>query len=62
MPSEEHEKKTLNLRKGDWSFLTDTYQPKGVSTSELVRTLVSKHVDKLRAASPSVSIPGKVDL
>lgn len=50
MPSEKLEKKTMQFRKGDWDFLTDTYQPRGLTTSRLIRDLISDHVDKLRAA------------
>lgn len=49
MPTEELEKKTLNFRAGDWDFLTDTYQPKGLATSEVVRKLVSAHVERLQS-------------
>lgn len=50
MLSEKLEKKTMQFREGDWEFLTDTYQPKGVTTSKLIRSLVADHVDKLRSA------------
>jgi hypothetical protein len=49
MRSDELEKKTLNLRRGDWEFLTETYQPKGVNTSTLVRKVISNLVDRIRA-------------
>lgn len=48
MPKGDFEKKTLNLRPGDWNYLESVYKPNGVSTSLVVRTLVSKQVDKLR--------------
>lgn len=56
--AERLEKKTMLLREGDWDFLTDYYQPKGVTTSLLIRELVSSHVDKLRAAqAPAPNLP-----
>lgn len=59
MPSEKLEKKTMQFRKGDWDMLTDTYQPRGLTTSKLIRELVAEHVDKLRAAeaaAPSLNL------
>lgn len=53
MQSEKLEKKTMQFREGDWEFLTDTYQPRGLTTSKLIRELVAEHVDKLRASQRS---------
>lgn len=47
--TENKSKHTLFLREGDWDFLTDVYGPRMISTSSVVRTLVSTFVDKLRA-------------
>jgi len=43
------QKHTLHLRLGDWSYLESVYKLNGIATSVIVRTLVSKHVDELRA-------------
>ncbi|HLP67277.1 MAG TPA: hypothetical protein VK181_07140 [Rhizobium sp.] len=51
------EKKTMQFREGDWDFLTDYYQPKGVTTSRLIRELISKHVDTLRALEAATPLP-----
>lgn len=48
--AERHEKKTMLFREGDWDFLTDYYQPRGLTTSRLIRELIAGHVDQLRAA------------
>lgn len=42
-------KHTLNLREGDWDYLESICKPQGISTSEVVRVLVSNYVDKKRA-------------
>jgi len=43
------QKHTLNLRQGDWAYLESVYKPNGVDTSIVIRTIVSKQVDKLKA-------------
>ena len=55
MPIEELEKKTLNIRKGDWDFLTDIYQPRGLSTSEVVRKIISLHVEHIRSKQTPIT-------
>lgn len=57
MPTERLKKHTLQLREGDWDELTDYFQPRGVSTSIVIRRLVSNYVNKLRAAAESVPTP-----
>ena len=42
-------KVTLNLREGDFDFLQSVYHAAGVGASTVVRALVQKHVDELRA-------------
>lgn len=43
------EKKTLNLRRGDWDYIESIAHPQGLPTSEVVRLIVSNYVDKKRA-------------
>lgn len=48
------EKKTLNLRSGDWDYIESIAKPQGLPTSEVIRLLVSNYVDgKKRAETPS---------
>lgn len=42
------QKHTLNLRAGDWAYLTSILQPQDVETSVFVRRLVSQTVDTYR--------------
>ena len=42
------QKKTLNLRDGDWLFLEERCRAKGLQVSLLIRYLVSRHVDSLK--------------
>ena len=51
MPSEELQKHTLHLRRGDFDYIGDVYAEKGVPASVVIRTIVSKFVDNIRAAS-----------
>lgn len=43
------QKHTLNLRRGDWDYLESVFDPQNVSTSLVVRQIISKTVDHLRA-------------
>ncbi len=62
MPPEKLVKQTLNLREGDWDYLTEVFRPKGTTTSEVVRQLVSNLVDKLRAAeTPDTAKPEPIE-
>lgn len=47
------QKHTLNLREGDFDYLESTYRDSGTPTSHVIRVLVSKHVDTLRARESS---------
>lgn len=42
------EKKTLNLRRGDWDFIESICRPRGIPTSVGVRTILSNYVDAHR--------------
>jgi len=41
-------KKTLNFRDGDWDYLEEKYQAKGLSVSVVIRAIISRHVDALK--------------
>lgn len=41
-------KHTLNLRDGDWDYLTSMFKPNGIATAVAVRTIISNFVDKKR--------------
>lgn len=43
-------KHTLNLREGDWDYLTSVLRPQDVDTSVFIRRLVSQTVDTYRHA------------
>jgi hypothetical protein len=41
------EKKTLNLREGDWDRISEVYKDQqGIATSVVVRTLISRFVEQ----------------
>jgi hypothetical protein len=52
--SDHLQKHTLNLRRGDWEFITSLAKPQGVDTSLVVRKLVSKFVDEQRSLEAPV--------
>ena len=56
------QKHTLHLRLGDWAFLESVYKLNGLATSVIVRTLVSKHVDELRAKEKAPELEMDVTL
>ena len=45
----ELEKKTINLRRGDWLYLTHYLKPKGIQPSTYIRSLLSARVDAAKA-------------
>ena len=47
MPTEELEKVTLNLRKGDWEALQEWCETRPTKPSIIVRKIVSRYVDSL---------------
>lgn len=49
MADSDLQKKTLNLRAGDWDFISGIAKSNGLDTSYIVRRLVSKFVDESRA-------------
>lgn len=56
------QKVTLNLREGDWEYMTSILAPSGVHTSTFVRLLVSRRVDELRGLEAANSAPAKMDI
>jgi len=46
----------MNFREGDWDYLTQVFQPKGVPTSNIVRKLVSDFVDRIRARETPIPL------
>lgn len=49
-------KHTLNLREGDYEYLSDTYGPNNIHASFVIRRIVSVHVDKLREREEKVEV------
>ena len=56
------QKHTLHLRLGDWAYLESVYKLNGLATSVIVRTLVSRHVDELRAKEEAPVLHMEVEL
>lgn len=54
-------KHTLNLRDGDFDFLTSICEPKGVQTSVLIRTIVSNYVDNIKTQIGEENTTPEVD-
>lgn len=55
-------KHVLNLREGDWDYITSMYANRGIPTSVVIRTLVSKFVDERRATEPETDVQVEVKL
>lgn len=49
-PSDQLQKHTLNLRAGDFDFLSAFYEPRGIKGSQALRYIISREVDRLRAS------------
>ncbi len=57
------QKKTLNLRNGDWDYLEMMYQGQGIGPSIVIRTLIAKFVDQAKAQTQqNENLDVKVDL
>ena len=52
------QKHTLNLRTGDYDYLSRFYHSRGVTAADVIRSIISQHVDALQKMEP----PTKVDL
>lgn len=54
------QKHTLNFRSGDFAYLESVYKVHGLSTSVVIRTLVSAHVDEMKAKEevPKLNMEG----
>lgn len=62
MPRDSLQKHTLNLREGDWDYITARFASKGHHTSTIVRTVVSRFVDAMKDQEEKGNIQVKVDL
>jgi len=51
MAKTKNKKHTLYLRDGDFDFIRDIYEPKGVPASHVIKAIVSKFVDNIRATA-----------
>lgn len=49
MPNPNFQKHTLHLRRGDFDYIDSVFRGKNVSASHVIRSLVSKFVDSIRA-------------
>lgn len=56
------QKHTLNLRAGDWDYITARFGPKGHHTSNIVRAIVSKFVDAIKDQDEKSDIKMEIDL
>lgn len=56
------QKHTLNLRAGDWDYITARFAPKGHHTSNVVRAVVSKFVDAMQDQDEKADIKMEIDL
>jgi hypothetical protein len=48
MTREHLQKHTLNLRPGDYDYLTDVFGPHSIPVSVVIRKIISKYVDQLK--------------
>lgn len=62
MPKVDLQKHTLNLRSGDWDYITARFHPKGKDTSTVIRSIVSKFVDAIRSYDDEATIEVDLDL
>lgn len=51
------QKVTLNLRTGDWDYLADIFASQGYPTSVVVRNIIAKYVDAIRAQDKTPELP-----
>lgn len=56
------EKKTLNIRTGDWDYIESIAKPQGFATSEVVRLLISNFVDQKRKTEKTSNDFSTLDL
>lgn len=56
------QKHTLNLRAGDWDYITARFARDGHHTSTIVRSVVSKFVDALQDQDEQAQIKMDIDL
>ena len=60
--SRDFRKHTLNLREGDWDYLTSLLEPHSIPTAVFIRNLVSRQVDSLRSRESAADITLKVNM
>lgn len=60
--SHDFQKHTLNLRRGDWDYLTSILEPSSIHTSVFIRNLIARQVDALRANESSAEVTLKVKI
>lgn len=56
------EKKTLHLRTGDWEYLDGLVAPSTLTTSLLIRKLVSNYVDAQQAKETPITVDVEPEL
>jgi len=54
---EKLKKHTMNFRQSDWDYLTSVYRNRGVSTSFVIRRIVSDYVNRLREKEADRTVP-----
>lgn len=62
MPKPDLHKHTLNLRAGDWDYITARFSQHNKSTSDVVRSIVSRFVDALREQDDKEPVNVEIDL
>lgn len=62
MTNPDLQKHTLNLRAGDWDYITARFASKGHHTSTIVRTVVSRFVDAMKDQEEKSDIKMEIDL
>lgn len=60
--SVELKKHTLNLRDGDWDYISRLTQGSNLNTSDVIRTLVSAFVDRKRKEEGSQEINVEINI
>lgn len=50
------QKVTLNLRAGDWDYLSTLCAPRGIATAVAIRNIISARVDELRAREEPIKL------
>jgi hypothetical protein len=56
MIEKNHRKHTLNLREGDWDYLSEVFRPHGIPVAVVIRRKISAFVDELRRKEGPVKL------